>query len=149
MSRLTALLAVVVVGCTLDLGPSSVSCFEDTHCPAAWHCAIPDGLPTGFCAEGAPGSDPLDVDDDGDGFSDNEGDCDDADSSNFPGNIEACNGRDDDFVQFGVGCGHSSEPTPAALPPVDLPPPIMGDPVAPSPATTPKAEEAPAGDPAP
>ena len=50
---------------------------------------------------------------------------------------------------LGAACGRSSDPEQAALPPVELPPPIMGGLVAPSPATTPNAEEAAAGDPAP
>lgn len=40
--------------------------------------------------------DPLDVDDDEDGFSENEGDCDDSRSATYPGAFESCNERDDD-----------------------------------------------------
>jgi hypothetical protein len=39
---------------------------------------------------------PLNIDDDGDGFSEFEGDCDDADAANFAGNTEACDGQDND-----------------------------------------------------
>jgi len=53
--------------------------------------------------DSAPGDDddsapdPLDVDNDGDGVTENEGDCDDGDINNFPGNIENCfDGSDND-----------------------------------------------------
>ena len=38
----------------------------------------------------------LDLDDDGDGFSENEGDCDDANADVHPEAIDDCNGVDDD-----------------------------------------------------
>ena len=40
--------------------------------------------------------DPLDEDDDSDGFSENEGDCDDEDGSVHPDARDSCNGSDDD-----------------------------------------------------
>jgi len=40
--------------------------------------------------------DPNDVDDDGDGFTENQGDCDDANANRFPGNPELCDGVDND-----------------------------------------------------
>ena len=40
--------------------------------------------------------DPLDVDDDNDGYTENDGDCDDEDPNNFPGNAEVCDGQDND-----------------------------------------------------
>ena len=40
--------------------------------------------------------DELDRDDDGDGYAENEGDCDDADGSVHPGATDRCNGVDDD-----------------------------------------------------
>jgi hypothetical protein len=47
--------------------------------------------------DGADGTDPtLDQDDDGDGFSVNDGDCDDADPLRYPGAVEACDGIDND-----------------------------------------------------
>ena len=39
--------------------------------------------------------DPADVDDDGDGHTENLGDCDDGDASVFPGASETCDGRDE------------------------------------------------------
>ncbi len=38
----------------------------------------------------------LDVDNDGDGYSENDGDCDDADPDKYPGAPELCNDEDDD-----------------------------------------------------
>ena len=42
------------------------------------------------------GEDPNDVDDDGDGFTENQGDCDDSNSTMYPGAEEFCNNADDD-----------------------------------------------------
>ena len=58
--------------------------------------------------------DPLDVDDDGDGFTENEGDCDDTNSSVYPGADDSdCNGVDNDcnglvddgYVVTDTACG--------------------------------------------
>ena len=38
----------------------------------------------------------LTVDDDGDGYTDNEGDCDDSNANTFPGAAERCDGQDND-----------------------------------------------------
>lgn len=48
-------------------------------------------------ADGGDGSDlhPSERDDDGDGYSENQGDCDDADASVAPGVVDDCNGVDD------------------------------------------------------
>ncbi|GDX78769.1 hypothetical protein LBMAG42_05800 [Deltaproteobacteria bacterium] len=49
---------------------------------------------------------PAACDEDGDGFKPSEGDCDDADSSVNPGEVETCNGRDDNCdgtIDEGVG----------------------------------------------
>ena len=68
-------------------------------------CADPDCAGAEACAGDDDDSgdddddsalDPLDSDDDGDGFTENQGDCDDADPANFPGNVEACDGQDND-----------------------------------------------------
>lgn len=42
------------------------------------------------------GPDPLDVDDDEDGFTEREGDCDDADPGISPGQVDGCDGEDED-----------------------------------------------------
>ena len=70
-----------------------------------------DGTPGADGSDGADGGDP-DVDDDGDGVTEAEGDCDDADPDTFPGALERCNGLDDDCDgaphpeegDGGVGC---------------------------------------------
>jgi Putative metal-binding motif len=59
------------------------------------------------CTGGKDTTDPA-VDADDDGFSPDEGDCDDADASTFPGAPEACDGVDndcDDEVDEGCGTG--------------------------------------------
>ena len=43
-----------------------------------------------------PADDPLDVDDDGDGWTENEGDCDDAVATVHPEAIDGCDGEDED-----------------------------------------------------
>lgn len=47
-------------------------------------------------AAGGSQDDPLDVDDDGDGWTENEGDCDDAAATVHPEAIDGCDGEDED-----------------------------------------------------
>lgn len=54
---------------------------------------------TGSTAEtGDTGIDPNDVDDDGDGFTENGGDCDDIVATIYPGRLEVCDGLDNNCV---------------------------------------------------
>jgi hypothetical protein len=73
-----------------DKGPSSPS--DDTG-------GSTDG--TGGTDTGGPGDSgepphPSDVDDDGDGLTENEGDCDDTDAAIHPGAADGCDGKDSD-----------------------------------------------------
>jgi hypothetical protein len=53
-------------------------------------------LDTGDSGEDTAPTDPFDRDDDGDGYSENGGDCDDADPAVHPDQDDECNGIDDD-----------------------------------------------------
>lgn len=57
-----------------------------------------DGGSSGDGGTGADGGsvDPLASDDDGDGWSEDEGDCDDADPGRNPGELDGCDGQDSD-----------------------------------------------------
>ena len=74
---------------------------SDTEVEGTWFYRDPtcDGEATGtgtWTATAVPVSeDPLDVDDDGDGFSENKGDCNDADIEIHPGAEEPCGGTAD------------------------------------------------------
>jgi hypothetical protein len=54
------------------------------------------GEDTGEPGEDTDERDPFERDDDGDGFSENQGDCDDGDPAIHPGRPDECNGIDDD-----------------------------------------------------
>jgi formylglycine-generating enzyme required for sulfatase activity len=74
--------------------------------------------------------DPLDIDDDGDGVTENDGDCDDADPVNYPGNVEVCDGQDNDCSGLAdavggegdgdgdgvLGCGDCDDADPSNFP---------------------------------
>lgn len=61
-------------------------------------CTIALGLPSLYphVAEAGRTFVPAFADGDGDGFTLNTGDCDDADPGAYPGSVETCNGLDDD-----------------------------------------------------
>ena len=46
--------------------------------------------------EGGGSTDPFDSDDDGDGYAENDGDCDDGDPGIYPGAADGCDDQDDD-----------------------------------------------------
>ena len=78
-------------GC--DLGPATDIVKRDTQQPTPGDGA--DESSSGDTGDTEP-PDPLDVDDDGDGLSENDGDCDDADSTIHPGAGDPCDGIDQD-----------------------------------------------------
>ena len=93
MSRtVTALLAcLLLAGCDLAFEASEVGCTLDSHCPDDHFCDSVTGA--GWCALGER---PEGTDDDGDGVTLEDGDCDDTDPANFPGGVEVCDGQDND-----------------------------------------------------
>jgi hypothetical protein len=63
---------------------------------------------------------PADTDDDGDGYTENEGDCNDADASVNPGAADICgDGIDQDCSGADAVCGHIEE---EIIPEGDIPP---------------------------
>jgi hypothetical protein len=90
--KLPALLLLLPLGCELAV-PTTV-----TETP---HDSEPSSpLPRDSGDTGDPGQDtepnPFERDDDGDGYSENQGDCDDGDPSLHPDQPDPCNGIDDD-----------------------------------------------------
>ena len=80
------MLWIVLYGCGIGLQPmEKISDTSDsiTFEPGSEASAEPEGVPSN-----EPSLDPLEVDDDGDGFSEQEGDCDDANPNISPGNSE-------------------------------------------------------------
>jgi hypothetical protein len=95
MSRHLVVVFAALFGCpTNDTGTEDTGEDSDTPDTGTPDTDAPD---TDATDTDTPGPDPLDVDDDGDGFSENEGDCDDADRYRAPDLVEICeNGIDDD-----------------------------------------------------
>ena len=84
------MLALMLVACGFEASGSLIDSAAEVLEPSGEDSAVPDD--TGDTE--AP--DPLDEDDDGDGLSENEGDCDDTDGSVHPGAVDLCDGDDDD-----------------------------------------------------
>jgi len=83
-------IAAILVGCEFSAPEGAV--VADTG------GTIPDEISGGAddTSTGDPQADPLDVDDDGDGWTENDGDCDDASATVHPGAIDGCDGQDED-----------------------------------------------------
>jgi len=87
---------LMLVGCELAVPDTVTTAPRDSDPPDT---PLDD---TGDPPEDSGGSgdtgptDPFDFDDDGDGYSENQGDCDDSDNAIHPGQIDECNGVDDD-----------------------------------------------------
>lgn len=82
-----------------DADNPDTACFRDAGavyvCDGELDATIEPGQ-NGWCVSEDVIVDPNDIDDDGDGLSENEGDCDDTDPNNYPGNTERCDGQDND-----------------------------------------------------
>ena len=90
--RITSLVSLLMIGCsdvkleqdpTISVEPSSEPATEPGSEPSTEPSIEP-------ATEPSTELDPMDVDDDGDGFSENDGDCNDSNSSIFPGTDETC-----------------------------------------------------------
>ena len=98
--RITPLLSILMISCTgvkleqdpvLEIEPSSEPAGEPSLEPSGEPSGEPSTEPAGEPSnEPSTEIDPLDTDDDGDGFSENEGDCNDSNSGIFPGTDETC-----------------------------------------------------------
>ncbi len=84
----------LLVGCQLAVPDTVTDVPRDTAPPET----TPDDSPvdTGDTDTDTVPEDPFDRDDDGDGWSENEGDCDDDDAAVHPEQDDECNGMDDD-----------------------------------------------------
>ena len=98
--RNTPMLCIMMISCTgvkieqdpvLEIEPSSEPAGEPSLEPSGEPSGEPSTEPAGEPSnEPSTEIDPLDTDDDGDGFSENEGDCNDSNSGIFPGTDETC-----------------------------------------------------------
>ena len=76
------MLWIVLYGCGMGLEPME-KIADSSDSTEFEPGSEPDGMPSN-----EPSIDPLEVDDDGDGFSEEEGDCDDTTPNISPGNLE-------------------------------------------------------------
>jgi hypothetical protein len=81
-------------GC--DLGGNDCDDEDPANRPGPEVCDGQDSDCNGLDDAGMPGVAGMEMDNDGDGQSECEGDCDDGDPANFPGNPEICDGQDND-----------------------------------------------------
>ena len=103
--RFSPYVVLLLVGCSnikldsepiIEVEPSSEPAEEpsnEDNEPAEEPTSEPTSEPT---TEPSNEPDPLDVDNDGDGFTENEGDCLDSNSQIFPGSDEVCDLLDND-----------------------------------------------------
>ena len=80
-------------GCVATYGAAAVDCNDALATVAPGLAEICDGIADNNC-DGT--NDPLESDDDSDGVTECDGDCDDAEGANFPLNPEVCDGLDND-----------------------------------------------------
>ena len=98
--RITPLLSLLLIGCSgtkleqdplVEVEPSSEPATEPSGEPSGEPSTEPSTEPSMEPSmEPSTEPDPLDVDNDGDGFSENDGDCNDSNSSIFPETDEIC-----------------------------------------------------------
>ncbi len=86
---------ILTMGGLLGMGALSLACFGPCEGVGDSCCPL-DGEERERCIEEQQEITEEPVDDDGDGWSDIGGDCDDEDPNRHPSAGEACNGRDDD-----------------------------------------------------
>ncbi len=91
------LLLLPLCGCDLDVASTVTEVPDDSGDPSTDDPSVDDTADTAGGGEDTDTNvDPFDRDDDGDGWSENDGDCDDGDPAINPDQDDSCDGEDND-----------------------------------------------------